>query len=173
MRLSYQSVLKFQRCNLVMIIYYFINIIYNMDFFTNLANKAKEKVSEAGKNVAMAAHDASSNLSSGVKSVESSTGLTGGRRRRRSMRRRRRSYKGGMATPAGCGCGSAQGGGARRRKTRRHRRKSRAHKSRHHRSHKRKSHKRKSRRGGARRGGARRGGARRSHGGARRGGARR
>ena len=35
-----------------MIIYYFINIIYNMDFFANLANKAKEKVSEAGKNVA-------------------------------------------------------------------------------------------------------------------------
>ena len=152
-----------------MIIYYFINIIYNMDFFTNLANKAKEKVSEAGKNVAMAAHDASSNLSSGVKSVESSTGLTGGRRRRRSMRRRRRSYKGGMATPAGCGCGSAQGGGARRRKTRRGR-KSRGRKSRGRKS---RRHRRKSSHGGARRGGARRGGARRSRGGARRGGARR
>ena len=166
MRLSYQSVLRFQRCNLALVIYYFINIIYNMDFFTGMLNKAKDKVSEAGKNVALAAHDASSNLSSGVKSAESSAGFTGGRRRRRSMRRRRRSYKGGMATPAGCGCGSAQGGGARR-KTRRGR-KSRGRKSRGRKSRGRKSrhHRRKSRRGGARRGGARRGGARR--GGARR-----
>ena len=63
-----------------------------MDFFTGMLNKGKDAVSEAGKKAALAAHDASSGLSSGVEKV----GLTGGRRRkshkRRKSHRRRKSH---------------------------------------------------------------------------------
>ena len=133
---------------IILFIYYII-----MSFLEGITNSLKSGLASA--------HSAVDSV--GAKAKEEANKakamMQGGRRRRRGKRgkrsKRRRSYKGGMATPAGCGCGSAQGGGARRggRRTRR-----RGY-------------------GGARslRGGARslRGGARSLRGGARRGGARR
>ena len=128
---------------IILFIYYII-----MSFLEGITNSLKSGLASA--------HSAVDSV--GAKAKEQANKATammqGGRRRKRS--RRRRSYKGGMGSPVGCGCGSAQGGGARR-GGRRTRRRGGA----------------RSLRGGARslRGGARRGGARR--GGARRGGARR
>ena len=85
-----------------------------MDFMRGLYKKASDKTGEAMQGLGSKIHAA----------APSSPDQVGGRRRRRrTMRRRRRSYRGGNshATPAGCGCGNAQGGGRRNRRRNRRR----------------------------------------------------